>query len=298
LRVIYVSFMLNAITLVLKLVSVLTSDSAAVTAEFMHALGDFIGSGLLALGTAVSSRAPSLKYPFGFGRSIYVFGLLSSSIIGGFLFTLSLIEGARKLATVGEVTGSFEALLPLSLATVADIAVLAWVMKGYGVRGENPDIKGVLVENAVDTVGNVAALAALLTLNPLIDAYGAFLISAILLVSSINLGYRYFNVLVGRSAPKDVIGRAIKVAVSVPYVVDVNDVKSLIVGPDSYLLIMQLEVPPNTSVEEVQKARDELMEKLAIAEPRIKYLIAEFVIPKDPPGTFKKLLSDIIKLGD
>ena len=297
-KVVYVSFALNAAALVLKLASVLTSNSAAVNAEFLHALGDFIGSGLLALGVAISSRAPSIKYPFGFGRSTYVFGLLSASVIGGFLFTLSLLEGFRRLTATEAVTGSFNALSFLLVATVADLSVLAWALRSYGAHGENPALKGTVVENVVDTVGNVAALTALITLNPLIDAYGAFLISAILLVSSINLGYKYFNVLIGRSAPKNVVGRAIKVAVSIPYIVDVNDVKSLIVGPDSYLLIMQLEVPPNMSVEDVQKARDELMEKLTRVEPRIKYLIAEFVTPRDPPGTFKKLLSEVVKLGD
>ena len=297
-RVVYASFALNAAALVLKLASVLTSDSAAVNAEFLHALGDFVGSGLLALGVAISSRAPSLKYPFGYGRSTYVFGLLSASVIGGFLFTLSLLEGVRRITTREVVVGSFNAAVFLLVATAADLSVLAWALKNYPAHGENPALKGTIIENIVDTVGNVAALTALLTLNPLIDAYGAFVISAILLVSSINLGYKYFNVLIGRSAPKNVIGRAIKVAVSIPYIVDVNDVKSLIIGPDSYLLIMQLEVPPTLSAEDIQRARDELREKLTRAEPRIKYLIAEFVTPRDPPSTFRKLLSEVIKLGD
>jgi len=298
LRVVYASFALNAAALALKLASVLTSDSAAVNAEFLHALGDFIGSGLLALGVAISSRAPSLKYPFGYGRSTYVFGLLSASVIGGFLFTLSLLEGVRRITTGGLVVSSTNALAFLLIAAVADLSVLAWALKNYPVHRENPALKGTIVENVVDTVGNAAALTALLTLNPLIDAYGAFVVSAILLISSINLGYKYFNVLIGRSAPKNVIGRAIKIAVSIPYIVDVNDVKSLIIGPDSYLLIMQLEVPPTLSAEDIQRARDELMEKLTRAEPRIKYLIAEFVTPRDPPGTFRKLLSEVIKLGD
>ncbi|MCD6278479.1 MAG: cation diffusion facilitator family transporter [Desulfurococcales archaeon] len=297
-RVVYTSFALNALALVLKLATMLTSNSAAVNAEFLHALGDFIGSGLLALGVAISTKAPSIKYPFGYGRSTYIFGLLSASVIGGFLFTLSLLEGVNRITTREVVVSSSSALALLLTAAAADLAVLAWALWKYPAHGENPALKGTVIENLVDTVGNVAALTALLTLNPLIDAHGAFVISAILLVSSLNLGYKYFNVLIGRSAPKNVVGRAIKIAVSIPYIVDVNDVKSLIIGPNDYLLIMQLEVPPNLSAEDIQKARSELTDKLTRAEPRIKYLIAEFVTPRDPPGTFRKLLSEVIKLGE
>ncbi len=297
-RVIYVSLALNAVTLALKTYAVLHSASSAIDAEFLHTIGDFIGSALLAVGASVMFRGPSIKYPFGFGRTPYVLGLISSSIIGGFLFTLSLMAGIRRLAYGGEVIISSSALATLLIALATDASVLAWALIELRRFREDPAVRGAVVENLSDVVGDVTAIASTLTLNALVDACGAFIISAILLFSAIVLGNKYFNVLIGRSAPKNVIGRAIKVAVATPGVIDVNDVKSLVLGPDQYLLIMEVEADPDASVEDLERVREELREKLLKAEPRVKYLIIEFTPPKAPPSTFKELMRKIIRLRD
>ncbi len=295
-KVIYFSFLMNSVALALKAVSVLTSSSSAVDAEFLHALGDFIGSGLLAIGVLVMYKKPTLKYPFGYGRSIYVFGLISAAIVGGFLFALSFTQGVKQLRAFNPISSSATSITTLSIATSADLLVLMWAVKEYWVSSEDPSVKGTLVENIADAVGDTAALMALATLNPRFDAYGALTISGILLISSISLGYKYFNVLIGASAPRNVVGRAIKIAVSLPYVIDVNDVKSLVLGPSEYLIIMQVEIPPNLSAGSIEELRNELRDKLLEAEPSIKYLMVEFVTPKAPPHSFKKLLKDVIKL--
>lgn len=297
-RVIYASFIMNAVALLLKAITMYTSNSSAVNAEFMHALGDFVGSGLLALGVLIMSRKPSIRYPFGFGRSIYVFGLISAAIVGGFLSSISMTQGLMKLYTLQPVESSVESEASLILATIADLLVLTWALREFRLVPEDPSVKGTIVENVADGFGDVAALIALITKNPFVDAYGALIISGILLLSAVNLGHKYFNVLIGRAAPKNVVGRAIKVAVSLPLVIDVNDVKSLVIGPNEYLLIMQVEVPPDLSAEEIEELRNELKERLMVAEPNIKYLIVEFVTPKEPPASFKKLLTEIISLGD
>ncbi len=295
-RVVYFSFIMNAVGLVLKALSMATSTSTAIDSEFLHSLGDFIGSGLLAVGAAMMFRRPTLKHPFGFGRTVYVFGLISTAIVGGFLFSISLAQGINQLRELHTVRASSTSLTSLFIANVMDVGVLVWAAKEYRTSREDPSIKGTVVENLSDVVGDVAALSALLTENPAIDAYGALIISGILLLSSSSLGYKYFNVLIGSSAPKNVVGRAIKVAVSIPYIIDVNDVKSLVIGPDEYLLIMQVEVPPNLSAGDIEEIRKELREKLLEIEPGIKYLIIEFVTPKEPPATFKRLLREVIKL--
>ncbi|MCD6324464.1 MAG: cation diffusion facilitator family transporter, partial [Desulfurococcales archaeon] len=239
-RVVYFSFLMNALGLALKALSLTTSTSSAVDAEFLHSLGDFIGSGLLAVGAAMMFRKPTLKHPFGYGRTVYVLGLISTAIVGGFLFSVSLAQGIDQLRTMSAVRPSDQSIMGMSVAAALDLGVLGWALKEYRHFSSDPSVKGTVIENLADSVGDVAALIALTTSNPLADAYGALTISGILLVSSASLGWKYFNVLIGTSAPKNVVGRAIKVALSLPYVIDVNDVKSLVIGPDEYVLIMQV----------------------------------------------------------
>lgn len=55
-RAVHASFTLNLASLILKLTSTLNATSVAVSAEFLHSLGDTVGSGLLVLGLSVSKR--------------------------------------------------------------------------------------------------------------------------------------------------------------------------------------------------------------------------------------------------
>lgn len=297
-RAVHASFTLNLVSLILKLASAANATSVAVNAEFLHSLGDTIGSGLLVLGLSVSKKSPSMRYPFGFGRAIYVFGLITSAILGGFLFAITSISGIQQLTLLNEVSSSTLSVASLTTALILDLAVLSWSLVESRKMPRDPASRGTLVENLADAVGEFAALISLITSNPRIDGIGALVVSAILLSSSILLSYRYFEVLVGKSAPKNVVGRAVKIALSEPRIIDVNDVKSLFIGPEEYLIVLQVEVPETTSVEEIDDIRKELNERIREGLPEIKHVIIEFQRPTSPSMSFKKILKEIITLGD
>ncbi len=297
-RAVHASFTLNLVSLMLKLTSVLNATSVAVNAEFLHSLGDTIGSGLLVFGLSISKRSPSVRYPFGFGRAIYVFGLIASAILGGFLFAITSISGIQQLIFMNDVSSSTLSVASLTTALMLDLAVLSWSLIEFRKMPRDPASRGTLVENLSDAVGEFAALISLVTNSPWIDGIGALIVSAILLASSALLSYRYFEVLVGKSAPKNVVGRAVKIVLSDPRVIDVNDVKSLFIGPDEYLIVLQIEVPETTSVEEIDTIRKELSERIREGLPEVKHVIIEFQRPTSPPMSFKKILKEVITLGD
>lgn len=297
-RAVHASFTLNLVSLILKLASALNSTSVAVNAEFLHSLGDTIGSGLLVFGLSMSKKSPSARYPFGFGRAIYVFGLIASAILGGFLFALTTISGIQQLVLMEDVSSSTISIASLITALMLDLAVLSWSLIEFRKMPRDPASGGTLVENLADTVGGFAALTSLATSNPWIDGVGALIVSAILLSSSALLSYRYFEVLIGKSAPKNVVGRAVKIVLSDPRIVDVNDVKSLFIGHNEYLIVLQVEVPENTSVEEADSIRKELSERIREGLPEVKHVIIEFQKPTSPPMSFKRILKEIITLGD
>ncbi|PUA32817.1 MAG: hypothetical protein B7O98_05105 [Zestosphaera tikiterensis] len=296
-RAVYISFVLNLIILILKVIAFTQSKSSAVDAEFLHALGNAVGSGMLVLGLILMNRRPSFRYPFGFGRGIYVAGLISASIVGGFLFSISLFTGLNQLKSLESVYVTQESLLAVAAATFMDFSMFVWAFHEFRKGMNDPSTRNTLVENLTDCVGDVIAVAALTTVNPLLDAVGALIIAAILLISSISLGFKYAEVLIGRSAPKNVLGRAVKVVLSDPRVVDVNDVKSLVIGPNQYLLLIQVEVPENLSVEEINAVREELVSRITSAEQSVKHVVIEFYKPTEPPKTFKEVLKDIITLS-
>ncbi len=290
-RAIYLSTAMNVAALALKAVAVITSGSAAVDAEFLHALGDLAGSSLIALGAYIAAtRPPSMRFPFGLGRAVYALSLIASTLIAGFLSALAAVAGLEKLATSSPVIAG-NATTALLAATALDSLVLYLGIKESRRGVFDPSTRWVLIENSMDLLGNAAALTSLALLSPAIDAYASFTIAALLATSSASLAYRSFLVLVGVSAPRNVVGRLIKVAASHPDVVDVDDVRTMVLEPGKYLAIMKVEFREGMTVDEVEKVKREIAEAVKKVEPGVEHLIIDVVPPEGEATTFLELLS-------
>ncbi len=296
-KAIYLSTAMNVAALALKAAAVATSGSAAVDAEFLHALGDLAGSSLIALGAYIAAtKAPSMKFPFGLGRAVYALSLIASTLIAGFLSALAVVAGLEKLTTSSPVIPG-EAPAALLAATVLDAAVLYLGIRESRGGIFDPSTRWVLIENSMDLLGNAAVLTSLALLSPVIDAYASFAIAVLLAASSASLAYRSFLVLVGVSAPRNVVGRLIKVAASHPDVVDVDDVRTMVIEPGKYLAIMKVEFREGATVDRVEKAKREIAEAVRKVEPGVGYLIIEAVPPEGEATTFLELLSRLRGLG-
>lgn len=295
-RPIYVGFAANVLLVLLKYLASVNSRSASVNASLLHSLADLIFSGLILAGTLAIKLKPSLRYPFGYGRAVYVAGFAAILVAVLYLLVGAVEEGLRKLANpVMEVTELSLVLVALSLSVNLVVLVDA-VLKSKG--RSHPALLAVIAENAADVTGDSAVLLALALGNPLIDGYGAFVVASVIAVSSASLGYRYVVSLIGISAPRDVVGRVIKVALSDPRVIDVNDVKSLMIEPGKYLVFLQVEVDPNTRVRELEDIRHYIENVVKSTTDRVDKVIIEFTGPKEPVKSFTSLLEEVVKLPE
>ncbi|MEM1931634.1 MAG: cation diffusion facilitator family transporter [Sulfolobales archaeon] len=295
-RPIYVGFAANVLLVLLKYLASVNSRSASVNASLLHSLADLIFSGLILAGTLAVKLKPSLRYPFGYGRAVYVAGFAAILVAVLYLLVGAVEEGLRKLANpVMEVTELSLVLVALSLS-VNLVVLLDALLKSRD--RSHPALLAVIAENAADVTGDSAVLLALALGNPLIDGYGAFVVASVIAVSSASLGYRYVVSLIGVSAPRDVVGRVIKVALSDPRVIDVNDVKSLMVEPGKYLVFLQVEVDPNTRVRELEDIRHYIENVVRSTTDRIDKVIIEFTGPKEPVKSFASLLEEVVKLPE
>ncbi|MEM1893091.1 MAG: cation diffusion facilitator family transporter [Sulfolobales archaeon] len=295
-RPIYVGFAANVLLVLLKYLASVNSRSASVNASLLHSLADLIFSGLILAGTLAIKLKPSLRYPFGYGRAVYVAGFAAILVAVLYLLVGAVEEGLRKLANpVMEVTELSLVLVALSLSVNLVVLVDA-VLKSKG--RSHPALLAVIAENAADVTGDSAVLLALALGNPLIDGYGAFVVASVIAVSSASLGYRYVVSLIGISAPRDVVGRVIKVALSDPRVIDVNDVKSLMLEPGKYLVFLQVEVDPNTRVRELEDIRHYIENVVKSTTDRVDKVIIEFTGPKEPVKSFTSLLEEVVKLPE
>lgn len=296
---IFLVFSVNLSTLILKIVAYFNSNSASVISDLLNDTADAIGSTLLLLGVYLMNRRVKNKvyYPFGISRAIYVFGLISVSVIGGVLFTIAVIRGLETLIQRIPVVSSSLSITAMVISLIINLILTIYTSYYYlSEKKKDPSIIGSLIDTLTDTLGNGVVVIALYTKSYVIDGFGSLFISIVLLVSAISIGYRYFILLIGRSPPKDDLLRIINAIITTPGVYDVNELRAVMLTENEYLVIAEIEIEGNLSVSMTEKLSVEIEERVKRAVPEVKFLASEFVARRDEPATYKRLL-ELIKKG-
>lgn len=233
-----------------KAVAFLLTGSTAIMAEVLHSVADITNQMLLVVGIVHSRREPDSDYPYGFGRSQYIWALLSAT---GVLFIgcgVSVIRGAQQLLVPEPLDhlGSGFAILFASLLAEG-------VSLGFGLsavrtsaRATNqsiwrylrsgPDPMGVAVvlEDASAVVGVAIALTCIalaqVTGNPAWDGAGSIAIGVLLGATAVFLINRNRLLLLGRAPPSEAVARMVEVLEEDPVVARIHDVKASQLGAE------------------------------------------------------------------
>lgn len=234
-----------------KILAFLVTGSTAIMAEALHSAADFTNQGLLVIGIARSQREPDTDYPYGFGRSRYIWALLSAT---GVLFVgcgVSVVRGLEQVWAAGplEHLGWGFGVLLVSLvaesisfafglsavrSSARDANLSVWQYIGIG-----PDPMGVAVvlEDASAMLGVLLAAAGIgmaqITGNPAWDGAASIAIGLLLGASAIFLINRNRRLLLGPAPPSESVARMLAILESSPVVTQVHDVKVSQLGADA-----------------------------------------------------------------
>lgn len=85
----------NLLLIVIKFIAGVFSRSNALIADSMHSVEDMLSSVLSFIGASISSKKPSHKYSFGYGKAEYIFSFLISifMMVTSITLIVNLIEG-------------------------------------------------------------------------------------------------------------------------------------------------------------------------------------------------------------
>jgi len=171
----------NTIIAVLKGFAFFFTGNVAMFAEMMHSIGDAANQFFVFIGSALSKKAPTPRFPNGFGRvvnlvclgAVLIVGILSYETIiegwhhiqhpiesGGLLITLSVLGIAIILETFVLYKAGKEVLHE---AGVEDATGLAPLLSGFAnLNRAKPATKLVFMEDLVATSGGILAFVAVL----------------------------------------------------------------------------------------------------------------------------------------
>ncbi|MCA1054458.1 cation diffusion facilitator family transporter [Rossellomorea aquimaris] len=233
----------NSILAIAKGVAFIFSGSGAMFASAMHSLADSVNQGFVFIGSVLSEKEPTEKFPTGFGRVINLFCMIAVIVVSIMAYE-TIKEGFHLINHPAEVKGIVLNLCILLLNIIIDGAILLKVMKEIGeesrdvrkgigiipgaftnVTKASPPTRLVFYEDVVAVSGALLALVAVtvsyFTAFDLLDGVVTIIIGCLMIFVAFRVGYDNMIGLIGVAAPKDVEDKVANMILQHEMVVDI-----------------------------------------------------------------------------
>jgi cation diffusion facilitator family transporter len=286
-------FLVNVVSALFKAASTAGTNSTSVFVDMLNDIGDAVGLGLILLGLKLSGKSKSITYPYGTRRALYVLGLMAISIFSGVILASAMYKVLGALLGDYAVYSTREAKLLFTVAFTTNALNLLTVYRSMRKNSSNPALEGTLLDAVSDFSGSALALAAVFTENSILDIIGGVAISIVILISALSIGYKYYQVLVGRSPPRSVMKSVLTRILSIPEVRDVNVFNASMITEDEYMLILEVEVDENLDVDDIEDLSAKIENTVKNTDPRFKHVIIEFVAERREPKNYKSIMSEL-----
>lgn len=288
----------NTIVAIIKTAAYLITGNVAMFAEMMHSFGDAANQIFVFIGSALSKKEPTERFPGGFGRVVNLV-LLGAVLIVGILAYETIIEGIHHISD----TTHSEDWFWLNIGVLGASAILEGIVlhkamkeitehlpeekrKGFKkipesyrhVKEAKPATKLVFLEDNVAVGGAVLALLAIVvaTYTPFHSATGyASVIIGVALVFVV--GRIFLDNAAGALGVADVKMQA-RMGAKVLQHPQINDIQDLdiIKEGDSLHVELRIEVDPKMTIEEADGIRDYIEKRIKEGIENVTDVIIEF----------------------
>lgn len=239
----------NAVLAAAKGAAAAFTGSGAMFASAMHSLADAVNQGFVFVGSVLSERRPSPRFPVGFGRVINIFCMIAVIVVTIMAYE-TIHEGIHLLQHPGEASNGFWINVGvLILNIVIDGAILIKASKEILKEARAPKASGfalmpaafknvgraapptrlVFYEDIVAVIGAFLALIAVIVVAftnfALIDGLVTTLIGLLMILVAFRVGYDNMIGLIGVSAPQDVEDKVSAAILSDADAVDIKEMR-------------------------------------------------------------------------
>lgn len=294
-RVILTSFIVSIGDVVFNIIIAVLSGSVVMLTQVLEGISDLASSGILLVGLVRSTRKSDKSHPFGYGREIYFWTLISALITFGLAATLSIYFGWQRVIHPHKVEDIFWVFLVLIITVVTNgYSFFLSYRRLLRQRSFRNVIKifyrSSLVETkttfTLDLMGTIASVLGILSLLVYVitgdyrfDGVGAIIIGITIAIFSIFLIEGIRDLLVGRSATPEVEARIKKAALNVDEVTNVLNIKTLHVGSEKLLVNLDVHMDADLTTRELEKLIDKIKKEVREEVPTVKFLQIELETP-------------------
>lgn len=239
----------NAIIAAIKAFAAAFSGSGAMFASAMHSLADAINQGFVFVGSILSEKRPTPRFPTGFGRVINIFCMVAVIVVTIMAYE-TIHEGWHLINHPVESEGIWLNIIVLIVNLIVDGFILIKAMKeilheakaeaqGFklfsaafkNVGRSAPATRLVFYEDIVAVTGALLAMIAVIVVSftafNQMDGVVTVLIGLLMVGVAFRVGYDNMIGLIGVSAPKEVEEKVSKIIFSEPLVTDIYQMRIL-----------------------------------------------------------------------
>ncbi len=266
----------------------LISGSSAMLSEAAHSVADTVTELMLLTALKRSEKPPDEDHPLGYGPERYVWAMLAAvaTFVGGAVF--SLYDGIHTLLKGEELGDPLVSYIVLAVAFLLEGFSLRTGVRQ--VRGEaarlrmpaprylrrTPDtaVKAVVMEDSAALAGLLLAAGGLLggqlSGSAVWDGVASVLIGLLLVYVAWVLCRSNAQLLIGRPFPPDMRAGVREELLSVPHVVEVLELTTLIQGPAELLVAAKVDFRDASTAAQIEWACEEAEQQLRERYPSIQ----------------------------
>ena len=289
--VIVTTFFVDLLDVALNLVVAILTGSVILLSEFFQGLADLTAAGFLWVGYTRSRKRPDKLHPFGYGKEIYFWTLISAVVMMTFTATASFYVGFNRFRNPQEITH-----LGLGYGTLLITLVTNCYALSLSARRllKNKPLKQlarrflesnvVTTKNALilDLMGTTAAASGLVSLllyqfagEQRFDGIGAMAIGVTTAIFAAVLIIDIKGLLVGERAMPEIEEKIKSAALSVSQVNEVLDLRTMQIGSDRLLVNINVHMQDHLTTDELEKLIDKIKDRIRSKVPTIRFVQVE-----------------------
>lgn len=281
----------NALVALTKFVVAFFTGSSAMFSEGIHSVVDTGNQLLLLHGLARADRPPDEQFPFGYGKEIYFWSFVVAILIFAVGAGFSLYEGIQHLRAPEPLALYLPNYLVLVLALGFEGGSWYYARSefdrrkgGHGYfdavrRSKDPSLLVVLFEDSAALLGILTALAGVgmtqVTGDPRFDAGASVIIGLILAGTAVWLAWETKGLLIGESAPREVVEGIRGLVRGLDGVQHLNEVLTLHMGPRYILVNLSVEFQDEARTPQIEGIIADLDQRIRKTYPQVKKVFIE-----------------------
>ncbi len=290
-KVIFAALAGNTLIAIMKFLAAAYTGSSAMLSEAIHSVVDTGNQGLLLYGMKRAKRLPDARHPFGYGMEIYFWSFVVAIMVFAVGAGISFYEGIHKISDPTVISNPLVNYIVLGLAMVFEGSALFVAYKEFGkVRGsfglfeavqrsKDPTMFTVLFEDAAAMLGLMVAFVGIFVAHrfnmPWVDGATSLIIAFILAGTAILLAIETKGLLIGEAASPKVVDGIREIIKGHGEIGNINEVRTMHLGPDDILLTLSVDFVDNLSSEDVEGKIYEMEKQIKEQYPQIRHLFIE-----------------------